>query len=98
MTPEDQKQLQALSPADLPAALADKLGLVEFVRARGISEEKARACLADKKAIDALVAITDKGVREFKVQGTPTFVINGVTQENTASWDVLKPKLIDAGA
>lgn len=98
MTPEDQKQLQAMSPAQLPSALADKLGLVDFVRQRGIGEEKARACLTDTKAIDALVTQTDKGVREFKVQGTPTFVINGVTQENTASWDVLKPKLIDAGA
>lgn len=97
-TPEDQKQLQGMSPAQLPAALADKLGLVEFVRQRGIPEEKAKACLADAKAIDALVALTDKGVREFKVQGTPTFVINGVTQENTASWETLKPKLIDAGA
>ena len=40
----------------------------------------------------------DKGVREFKVQGTPTFVINGVMQENTSSWGALKPKLMDAGA
>ena len=98
MTPADQQQLQGLSPAQLPGVLADKLGLVEFVRQRGIPEEKARACLADAKAIDALVAMTDKGVREFKVAGTPTFVINGVTQENTASWEALKPKLIDAGA
>ena len=97
-TPADQQQLQGLSPAELPAALAEKLGLVEFVRQRGISEEKAKACLADAKAIDGLVSLTDKGVREFKVQGTPTFVINGVTQENTASWEALKPKLIDAGA
>lgn len=42
--------------------------------------------------------MTDKAVNEFKVQGTPTFIINGVTQENTSSWDLLKPKLIDAGA
>lgn len=98
MTPEDQKQLQALSAGQLPAALAAKLGLVDFVRQRGVSEEKAKACLADAKAIDGLVAMTDKGVREFKVLGTPSFVINGVTQENTASWEVLKPKLIDAGA
>ncbi len=97
-TPEDQKALQAMTPAQLPTALATKLGLVDFVRQRGIPEEKAKACLTNAKAIDALVALTDKGVREFKVQGTPTFVINGVTQENTSSWELLKPKLIDAGA
>jgi len=97
-TPEDQKALQAMTAAQLPTALAAKLGLIDFVRQRGIPEEKAKACLADAKAIDGLVALTDKGVREFKVQGTPTFIINGVTQENTASWELLKPKLIDAGA
>jgi protein-disulfide isomerase len=83
---------------DLTEALATKLGLVDFVQQRGVPAAKAQACIADAKAIDALAALTEKGVREFKVQGTPTFIINGVTQENTSAWDVLKPKLMDAGA
>jgi protein-disulfide isomerase len=97
-TEEDQKALQGMNPLQLTQVLADKLGLVDFVQQRGIAAAKAKACIADAKAIDAMVAMTEKGVREFKVQGTPTFVINGVTQENTSSWDVLKPKLMDAGA
>jgi len=71
---------------------------VDFVQQRGVPAAKAQACIADAKAIDALAALTEKGMREFKVQGTPTFIINGVTQENTSAWDVLKPKLMDAGA
>lgn len=98
LTEEDQRALQAMSPVELTKALADKLGLIEFVQQRGIPATKAQACVADPKAIDAMVQITEKGVREFKVQGTPTFVINGVTQENTSNWEVLKPKLMDAGA
>lgn len=97
-TEADQKALQGLKPLQLTQALADKLGLVDFVQQRGIAAAKANACIADAKAIDAMVAMTEKGVREFKVQGTPTFVINGVTQENTSTWDALKPKLMDAGA
>ncbi len=97
-TQEDQQALQGMNPLQLTKALAEKLGLVEFVQQRGIPAAKAQACIADAKAIDAMVAMTEKGVREFKVQGTPTFIINGVTQENTSSWDVLKPKLMDAGA
>ena len=87
-----------MNPLQQTQVLAEKLGLIEFVQQRGISSAKAQACVADAKAIDELVKITDKGVREFKVQGTPTFVINGVTQENTSSWGALKPKLMDAGA
>lgn len=98
LTPEDQQALSGMNPLQITQALADKLGLVEFVQQRGVPAAKAKACVADAKAIDALVALTDKGVREFKVQGTPTFVINGVTQENTSNWETLKPKLMDAGA
>ncbi len=98
LTPADQQALQGMKPLQLSQTLADKLGLVEFVQQRGVPADKAKACLADPKAIDALVGMTDKAVNEFKVQGTPTFIINGVTQENTSSWDLLKPKLIDAGA
>lgn len=98
LTQADQQALQSMNPLQLTQALADKLGLIAFVQQRGVPEAKAKACVADAKAIDALVSMTDKGVREFKVQGTPTFVINGVTQENTSNWGALKPKLMDAGA
>jgi protein-disulfide isomerase len=97
-TEADQQALQAMNPLQQTQVLAEKLGLIEFVQQRGISSAKAQACVADAKAIDELVKITDKGVREFKVQGTPTFVINGVMQENTSSWGALKPKLMGAGA
>ncbi|MFM7028899.1 MAG: thioredoxin domain-containing protein [Chakrabartia sp.] len=92
------KAMEAMTPTQRTEAIAEKLGLVDFVQQRGISAAKAKACLNDLKAIEATIAITEKGVREFKVQGTPTFVINGVTQENTSTWEALKPKLMDAGA
>ncbi len=98
ITEEDQKAYGAMTPIQLSATLATKLGLDTFVQQRGISSDQVKACLADAKATDALVKMTQIGQEEFKVQGTPTFVINGLTIENTASWELLKPKLIEAGA
>jgi protein-disulfide isomerase len=40
----------------------------------------------------------DRANTEFNLQGTPTFVINGQTVPDTASWELLEPKLKAAGA
>lgn len=94
----EQATYATMTPLQLSTTLATKLGLDTFVQQRGISSDQVKACLADGKATDALVKMSQVGQEEFKVQGTPTFVINGITVENTASWELLKPKLIDAGA
>jgi len=90
LTPADQQALQGMKPLQLSQTLADKLGLVEFVQQRGVPADKAKACLADPKAIDALVGMTDKAVNEFKVQGTPTFIINGVMHPGAVDDETLK--------
>ncbi len=98
LTPADQEAAGKLAPLQQSAFLAEKLGLIEFVQQRGISADKAKACLANAKEVDGLVKMTDRGIKEFKVEGTPTFVINGITAKNTGTWEALRPKLIDAGA
>ena len=97
ITEAEQAAWANYTPVQLTGILATKLGLDTFVQQRGISAEKAKACLADATAIDALTKMSQVGQSEFKVQGTPTFVINGQTVENTADWATLKPKLIAAG-
>ncbi len=76
--------------------LGKAMGAVEFFKARGVSEEKARACLSDQKAIEQLVANTESGVK-MGVSGTPTFFING-EKSPANEWDDLKQRLIAAGA
>jgi protein-disulfide isomerase len=98
LTPEQQAAAQNAKPTQLTAILADTSGLIPFVQQLGVSAEKAKACLADEKAIQKLVDINNKGASEFKITGTPTFIINGQKVENTVSWSELKPKLVDAGA
>jgi protein-disulfide isomerase len=100
LSPDDQKAMQAMQPTQMASFFADKLGLVSFVQARGVPGDKAKACLADTAAIDQLVKITDSGTKEFKITGTPTFVVNGVTVDDLVAgdlWPQLKPKLIAAG-
>jgi protein-disulfide isomerase len=98
ITEQEQAAWQNLSPQQLSQVLADKLGLVNFVRERGIGLEKANACLADKAAFDTLTNIQKTAVDQFKVSGTPTFIINGQVAEGIGDWKKLEPALRAAGA
>ena len=92
------QRIQAMPEAQQFSALAKAGGLDQFFGARGLPAAKAEACLTDKAAADRLVALRDRGTRQDGVTGTPAFVINGRPADDTASWDVLEPKLKAAGA
>ena len=98
LTQQDQERLQALPATQMPAAMAEAAGYLDFIKQRGVPEPKARQCLGDKKLLDALVAINKYGQDQMKVQGTPTFFINGSQVENTVTWDALETALKAAGA
>ncbi len=97
-TPAEQAAFAKMTPNELAAAFSDKLGYLAFVRQRGVPEDKARACLADKDAITQLAARTDKANQQFSVGGTPTFIINGKVAQGVLDWAGLKTALIAAGA
>ena len=73
------------------------MGLIDFVKQRGLPEPQARACLGDTAKIDALVKLTDDGAKSGKVTGTPTFLLNGERVE-AVGWEQLEPALKAAGA
>ncbi len=98
MTPADNQAMAALQPAQQMTKFATMLGLDNFVRQRGISAEKANACLANTAETDKLVKMRDRANTEFNLQGTPTFLINGQVQANTGTWEQLEAKLKAAGA
>jgi protein-disulfide isomerase len=100
LSEQDRAALQAMQPGQMATFFADKLGLVSFVQARGIPGDKAKACLTDTAAIDQLVKIAEVGNKQFKITGTPTFVLNGLTVTDLAAgpiWPQVKAKLIAAG-
>ena len=77
--------------------LAEQLGLIAFFQQRGISEDQAKACLADTAAAEKLMNDTQKASEEFNIEGTPTFLLNGQKVEGT-NWAMVETKLKEAGA
>ncbi|WP_010185082.1 thioredoxin domain-containing protein [Sphingomonas sp. PAMC 26605] len=91
-----QTQLQGKTPNEAAAAWGDYLGYVEWVKQRGIPEAKARACIADKAALDEIIGMMNKG-EGASVTGTPTFILNG-TKVDGVSWPDVEAALKRAGA
>lgn len=97
LTKAQQDQLGALPPNQQFAGLAKAGGLDNFYRVRGLPAAKAEACLTDQKKIDAIVAMRDRGIKDDKVEGTPTFIINGTKVDQPPTWTALEPELKKAG-
>lgn len=72
--------------------IADKTGLIALMAKRGINAAQSRACLADKKTVDTVIAMTKRGIEHDKVSGTPSFLING-TKTTSHDWASLRPLL-----
>jgi protein-disulfide isomerase len=97
LTEAEQQQVPTMKPEQAVQFLADKFGLVDIVKQLGVSEDAARACLADKAAFDKLAKSTEAVMKEGKVTGTPTFFLNGARLD-TSAWPQVKGKLMEAGA
>jgi protein-disulfide isomerase len=82
-------------------AMAQAMGVIEFFKARGVSEDQAKACLADPSAPKELLGMTEKAASELKVTGTPSFFLNGQLLEispQPSVWTQVKTRLQEAGA
>jgi protein-disulfide isomerase len=69
--------------------------LLASLRPTGLSHDKAMACLKDNTEINKVRAITETAEKLVKVQGTPTFVIDGKVYGGELTMDdfdqILKP-------
>lgn len=77
--------------------LAEQLDLISYFQQRGVSADQAKACLSDTATAEKLMADTQTAVKDFDIQGTPTFLINGQKIDGT-SWNMVETKLREAGA
>ncbi len=74
-------------------AIAADLGLYAIMEARGYGRVELDRCLADKALADRIAKHTqDASDKEF-VNGTPSFLIDGVPLAATYDWAALKPQL-----
>jgi protein-disulfide isomerase len=93
LTPADNQAVVALPAEKQPAELAKRSGLDQWAAARGIPLARSQVCLNDKAAQDKLLAIRQDAVTTYKLEGTPTFGINGVPVAGVFDWGALEPKL-----
>jgi protein-disulfide isomerase len=98
ITAAEQTALSSQSALQVSAFLATKLGLDSFVAQRGVPSAKIKACLSDQAALDELGKITETGTNQYKITGTPTFIINGQVITDANTWDKIGPMLKAAGA
>ena len=100
-SPEAQavfQQMQGQDPLVAAKAWDDLMGYTEFVKQRGIPEDKARACMADKAAFEHMFKVMMDAQNNKGVNGTPTFFINDKIVEGVSNWSGLQPALKAAGA
>jgi protein-disulfide isomerase len=93
LTAEEQRRLQALPAEQQVTGFADAGQLDAFVRVRGIPRARYEACLRDQQAVAQLERIQREAIDRYKVQGTPTFVLNGETLGGVIDWATLEPRI-----
>lgn len=93
ITPEQQKSLESVAPADQLKAYARLGKLDAFARARGITGAQFDACLTNPDLRKQLEDIQRRGTEVDKITGTPSFLINGKLQEDVRTWAELDAKL-----
>lgn len=96
--PKGGEAAMALAPAQRFPALAKAWKLDSFFQARGLTAEQINACLADINNIQKLETTTNAAIEQYKIAGTPTFVINGQVAEGIASWPLLRDRLRTMGS
>jgi len=64
--------------------------LLAAMRPTGLTQEQAMTCLKDQAKADGIVAIGKRATEEIKMNGTPTFVIDGKVYGGELSMDQLK--------
>jgi protein-disulfide isomerase len=69
-------------------------GLISVMRQTGMSQQQFESCLKDKALYDKVNAVRDKAAKDFKVDSTPTFFVNGKRVNGAISADEFA-KVID---
>jgi protein-disulfide isomerase len=93
-----QAEIQRWSSPDFTTAMraiATDLGFYAMMEPRGYTRQQLDTCLADKAAASRLSSQTKTATEVQGVQGTPSFLLNGVLQDEHG-WDGLRPVLLAA--
>jgi protein-disulfide isomerase len=86
------------SQEEMFATQDSRTPLLRIAKSMGMTEDGFNTCLSDAAALDAVQKRADRGAIEDKIEGTPTFIVNGKqVASGETTMDVLA-KAIDAAA
>jgi protein-disulfide isomerase len=68
--------------------------LLQIAKQAGMTQKSFDECLANQKLYNDVLAMRERGAKEYKVESTPTLFVNGKLQKGGATIDQLE-KLID---
>ncbi|WP_104664756.1 DsbA family protein [Ensifer adhaerens] len=77
------------------AAQNGRDALLQMSKLAGFTQESFEACLTNQKLLDDVNSVMQRGAKEFGVQSTPTFFVNGDHYSGDMSVDVMSA-LIDS--
>jgi protein-disulfide isomerase len=86
-------RLQKLPPNEGLKAVARGVGLDAVMKSRGFTPAQMDACLVNKPNQDRIVAMTNEAWAISKINGTPSFKVNGVALAGAGQWDVVEPAI-----
>jgi protein-disulfide isomerase len=89
-------QTQGQSGLQAAATWARGLGIVDFMKQRGVPEARINQCLSDQAAIEEIAKTMEAG-QVKGVNGTPTFFVND-RRVDGPSWEAVEQALRAAGA
>ena len=64
-----------------------KDAMFQIAKLAGFTQESFNACLTDQALLDQVRAVQQRGATEFKIDSTPTFIINGNVYKGALSID-----------
>ena len=88
--------IQKMNPPQQFAAIGQAAGFPQFAAAHGIPAAKATSCIASEAAAQKLAQGTADAANKDHVNGTPTFMVNGVKLDYSGAssvWGAVKARL-----
>lgn len=89
---QEQQSFQSLPPEQLLVPVARAMELNTFFAQRGLPEARFNQCLGNQQAVQRLADNSNRARTQDRVEGTPTFIVNG-EKINVVSWADLEPVL-----
>ena len=89
---EEQQRISSLPAAQQLPAYARAMEMDTFFARRGMPEARFNECVGNQQAAERLAEMNRQAAERHSITGTPTFLINGETQD-VSNWSALEPRL-----